>query len=134
MQHEKMKSVLSSYIQEYQPCLVLEELSAMLVKHLRERDRIEKMFSDRQISRTSYIKQYFTIAGELRAIGVTIGGASKNREDIKQWKLEWRGDRAALYWTPSNGWEIVSVSGGELQGSWEGFDLIEHLDANGIDI
>lgn len=126
---KNIKSQLQRYIAGYQPYTELKELQEAISGHLRERDRIDAMFADRP----ALPKQYFKIVAELRAIGVMIG-ASKNREDIKQWRLDWKGDRtAALYWTSGNGWTIAPIKDGDLSGEWEGFDLIEFLDSNGVD-
>ncbi|MEG4406376.1 hypothetical protein [Microcoleus sp. MON2_D5] len=77
--------------------------------------------------------QLAIIRDELAAIGIKLGKLIKSREDIKGWRLDWDGDKAGLYWTIGNGWEIASLKyEAELTGNWEGFDLMEHLDCNGI--
>jgi hypothetical protein len=49
--------------------------------------------------------------------------------------LDWDGDKAGLYWMIGNGWEIASLKyETELTGNWEGFDLMEYLDCNGIEL
>ncbi|MEG5173225.1 hypothetical protein [Microcoleus sp. B3-D7] len=79
--------------------------------------------------------QLAIIREELAAIGIKFGKLIKSREDIKGWRLDWDGDKAGLYWTIGNGWEIASLKyEDELTGNWEGFDLMEHLDCNGIEL
>jgi len=79
--------------------------------------------------------QLAIIREELAAIGIKFGKLIKSREDVKGWNVSWDGDKAALYWTIGNGWEIGSLKyETELTGNWEGFDLIEHLDCNGIEL
>lgn len=44
-------------------------------------------------------------------------------------------DKAGLYWTIGNGWEVASLKyDTELTGQWEGFDLEQQLECNGIDL
>ncbi|MEG5054568.1 MULTISPECIES: hypothetical protein [unclassified Microcoleus] len=75
------------------------------------------------------------IREELAAIGIKLGKLISSREDIKGWFVVWEGSPAALYWSSGNGWEISTRKGqAELTGNWEGFDLIEHLDSNGIEL
>lgn len=79
--------------------------------------------------------QLVIIRDELAAIGIKLGKLIKSREDAKGWRLDWEGDKAGLYWTIGNGWEIGSLKyEAELTGNWEGFDLMEHLDNNGIEL
>ncbi|MEG4025498.1 hypothetical protein [Microcoleus sp. S13C4] len=84
---------------------------------------------DRTISQLAIIRE------ELAAIGIKFGKLIKSREDVKGWNVSWDGDKAGLYWTIGNGWEIASLKyEAELTGNWEGFDLMEHLDCNGIEL
>lgn len=79
--------------------------------------------------------QLAIIREELAAIGIKLGKLISSREDIKGWFVVWEGSPAALYWSSGNGWEISTRKGqAELAGNWEGFDLIEHLDSNGIEL
>jgi hypothetical protein len=79
--------------------------------------------------------QLAIIREELAAIGIKFGKLIKSREDVKGWRLDWDGSKAGLYWTIGNGWEIASLKyETELTGNWEGFDLMEHLDCNGIEL
>lgn len=81
------------------------------------------------------IAQLAIIREELGAIGIKLGKLIKSREDVKGWRLDWHGEKAGLYWTIGNGWEIASLKyETELTGNWEGFDLMEHLDNNGIEL
>ena len=51
------------------------------------------------------------------------------------WRLDWNGDKAGLFWTIGNGWEVASLKyNTELTGQWEGFDLEQQLECNGIDL
>lgn len=80
-------------------------------------------------------QQFLIIREELAAIGIKLGKLINNRNDAKSWRLDWDGDKAGLYWTVGNGWEVASLKyETELTGNWEGFDLIEHLACNGIDL
>jgi hypothetical protein len=84
---------------------------------------------DRTTSQLAIIRE------ELAAIGIKFGKLIKSREDVKGWNVSWDGDKAGLFWTIGNGWEIGSLKyEAELTGNWEGFDLMEHLDANGIEL
>ena len=85
--------------------------------------------------RVKQYQQFLIIREELRAIGIKIGKLIKSRSDVKGWRLDWNGDKAGLYWTIGNGWEVASLKyDTELAGNWEGFDLMEHLDCNGIEL
>lgn len=89
------------------------------------------IFGERQ----KQYQQFLIIREELRAIGIKVGKLINSREDAKGWNLSWDGDKAGLYWTTGDGWDIESLkSGGELAGNWEGFELMEHLDCNGIEL
>lgn len=84
---------------------------------------------DRTTSQLAIIRE------ELAAIGIKFGKLINSREDIKGWNLSWDGDKAGLFWTTGNGWEVASLKPeSELTGNWEGFDLMEHLDCNGIEL
>jgi len=84
---------------------------------------------DRTTSQLAIIRE------ELAAIGIKFGKLIKSREDVKGWNVSWDGDKAGLFWTIGNGWEIGSLKyEAELTGNWEGFDLMEHLDNNGIEL
>lgn len=79
--------------------------------------------------------QLAIIREELAAIGIKFGKLIFSREDVKGWNVSWDSSPAALYWSSGNGWEISTRKGqAELAGNWEGFDLIEHLDCNGIEL
>ena len=85
--------------------------------------------------RTKQYQQFLVIRRELSAIGIKVGKLIKSRDDVKDWQLDWSGDKAGLYWTVGAGWSVEAIeSGAELTGGWEDFDLIEHLDCNGIDL
>jgi hypothetical protein len=85
--------------------------------------------------RPKQYQQFLIIREELAAIGVKLGKLINSREDVKGWFVVWDGSPAALYWSSGNGWEISTRKGqAELIGNWEGFDLIEHLDCNGIEL
>lgn len=80
-------------------------------------------------------QQFVVIQKELAAIGINLGKLIANHDDIKGWQLDWSGDKAGLFWATSDGWGIETlIPGNELTGNWEGFDLMEHLDCNGIDL
>lgn len=80
-------------------------------------------------------EQFLIIVNELAAIGVKVGKLINSRSDVKGWRLDWDGDKAGLYWTTGNGWEVDSLKpDSELGGQWEGFDLTEQLSMNGIDL
>ena len=80
-------------------------------------------------------QQFLIIREELAAIGIKVGKLIKSRSDAKGWNLSWDGNKAGLYWTTGDGWDIESLkSGGELAGNWEGFDLEQQLECNGIDL
>ena len=80
-------------------------------------------------------EQFLIIKNELAAIGVKVGKLINSRSDVKGWNLAWSKDKAGLFWTVGNGWEVDSLKPeGELGGQWEGFDLIEHLANNDIDL
>ncbi len=93
--------------------------------------KLAAIFTDRP----KQYQQFLIIREELEAIGIKVGKLIKSREDVKGWRLDWDGDKAGLYWTIGNGWEIASLKyETELTGNWEGFDLMEHLDSNGIEL
>ena len=93
--------------------------------------KLAAIFNDRP----KQYQQFLIIREELTAIGVKVGKLINSREDAKGWRLDWDGDKAGLYWTVGNGWEVASLKyETELAGNWEGFDLSEHLDCNGIDL
>jgi hypothetical protein len=93
--------------------------------------KLAAIFNDR----SKQYQQFLIIREELAAIGIKVGKLIKSREDVKGWRLDWDGDKAGLYWMIGNGWEIASLKyETELTGNWEGFDLMEHLDANGIEL
>ena len=80
-------------------------------------------------------QQFLIIREELTAIGIKIGKLIKSRSDVKGWRLDWNGDKAGLFWTIGNGWEVASLKyNTELTGQWEGFDLEQQLECNGIDL
>lgn len=80
-------------------------------------------------------RQFVVIQEELAVIGIKLGKLIANQDDIKGWRLDWSGDKAGLFWGSGNGWGIETlIPGNELTGNWEGFDLMEHLDCNGIDL
>ena len=80
-------------------------------------------------------QQFLIIREELSAIGIKIGKLIKSRSDVKGWRLDWNGDKAGLFWTIGNGWEVASLKyDTELTGQWEGFDLEQQLECNGIDL
>lgn len=79
------------------------------------------------------VRQFKIIKSELAAIRIS-HGRYKGTADCHQWLLNWEGDRtAALYYTPGNGWEVSGRTTAPLKGVWEGFDLMEQLDCNGVD-
>lgn len=85
--------------------------------------------------RVKQYQQFLIIREELATIGIKVGKLINSREDAKGWRLDWDGDKAGLYWTVGNGWEVASLKyETELAGNWEGFDLSEHLDCNGIEL
>lgn len=85
--------------------------------------------------RPKQYQQFLIIREELRAIGIKVGTLINNRDDAKGWRLNWEGDKAGLFWTVGNGWEVASLKyEAELTGKWEGFDLMEQLACNGIDL
>ena len=80
-------------------------------------------------------RQFVVIQQELAAIGIKLGKLIANYDTAKGWELDWDGSKAGLYWTTGNGWDVETLkSGSKLTGNWEGFDLMEHLDRNGIDL
>ena len=85
--------------------------------------------------RVKQYQQFLIIREELSAIGCKIGKLIKSRSDAKGWRLDWDGDKAGLFWTVGNGWEVASLKyDTELTGQWEGFDLEQQLECNGIDL
>ena len=80
-------------------------------------------------------QQFLIIREEFSAIGIKVGKLIKSRSDVKGWRLDWSGDKAGLFWSVGDGWDVEAlISGDELNGNWEGFDLIKHLACNGIDL
>jgi len=97
--------------------------------------KTNKAFAAVFADRPKQYQQFLIIREELTAISVKVGRLINSREDAKGWRLDWDGDKAGLYWTVGNGWKIGSRKyETELTGNWEGFDLIEHLACNGIDL
>ena len=88
-------------------------------------------FSDRPVQH----KQLQVIIQELEEIGIKLGKVIANRCDAKGWHLRWGQDKAGLFWTVGDGWGVEALkSGDELTGNWEGFNLEQQLECNGIDI
>lgn len=86
-------------------------------------------------NRPKQYQQFLIIREELTAIGIKVGKLINSREDAKGWRLDWDGDKAGLFWTVGDGWEVSSLKcETELTGNWEGFDLMEQLACNGIDL
>lgn|GEM_PF-6931984 len=80
-------------------------------------------------------RQFKIIIQELTGIGIEIGKAIASRSDVKGWHLRWGQDKAGLYWAVGCGWGVEALkSGDELTGNWEGFDLDQQLECNGIAI
>lgn len=93
--------------------------------------KLAAIFNDRP----KQYQQFLTIREELRAVGIKVGKLINSREDAKGWRLDWDGDKAGLYWTTGDGWDVEALkSGGELTGNWEGFELMEHLVCNGVNL
>lgn len=88
-------------------------------------------FSDRPVQN----KQLRVITQELEEIGIKLGKVIANRSDVKGWHLRWGSDKAGLFWTVGDGWGVEALkSGDELTGNWEGFDLEQQLECNGVNI
>lgn len=95
----------------------------------------DKTFATIFNDRPKQYQQFLIIREELRAIGIKFGKLIKSREDVKGWNVSWDGDKAGLFWTIGKGWEMASLKyETEPTGNWEGFDLMEHLDCNGIEL
>ena len=87
--------------------------------------------------RVKQYQQFLIIREELTAIGIKVGKLIKSHDDAKGWNLSWNGDKAkaGLFWSAGGDWCVESLKyDTELIGQWEGFDLIEHLECNGIDL
>lgn len=66
---------------------------------------------------------------------IKVGKLIKTRDDAKGWNLNWDGDKAGLYWDAGGDWCVESLKyDTELTGQWEGFDLEQQLECNGIDL
>lgn len=93
-----------------------------------------KIFADTHFSnRPVQHKQLQVIILELEAIGIVVGKVIATRHSAKGWHLRWGQDKAGLFWTAGQGWGIEAAKyGDELTGQWEGFDLDQHLECNGI--
>lgn len=88
-------------------------------------------FPDRPAQR----EQFKAIIQELTAVGIEIGKSIANKSTAKGWNLRWGKDKAGLYWTVGQGWAVEALkSGDELTGQFEGFDLDQHLECNGVDL
>ena len=71
----------------------------------------------------------------LEVEGFKVGGLISSQSDCKGWFVTAGKDKAALFWTPSNGWQIEPRHNQtELTGAFEGYDLIEALEANNIEV
>ncbi|PZO93273.1 MAG: hypothetical protein DI617_08945 [Streptococcus pyogenes] len=99
-----------------------------------ERESME-YFRGREIE----FERFVTIKRELETINIRVGMLISSQSDIKGWNVtggeigQPRKDKAALFWTPSNGWEIDCRQGQEsLTGVFEDWILIEHLAENNI--
>lgn len=97
---------------------------------------IAKIFADTHFpDRPVQHKQLQVIILELEAIGIVVGEVIATRHSAKGWHLRWGQDKAGLFWTAGQGWGIEAAKyGDELTGQWEGFDLDQHLECNGIDL
>ena len=85
--------------------------------------------------RVKQYRQFLLIREELESIGIKVGKPIKSRDDVKGWNLSWNGDKAGLFWSVGNDWCVESLKyDTELTGNWEGFDLMEQLECNGIDL
>lgn len=88
-------------------------------------------FPDRPVQR----KQFKAIIQELGAIGIEIGKTIANKSTAKGWNLRWGNDKAGLYWTVGDGWDVEPLkSQSQLSGKFEGFDLEQFLIDNDIDL
>jgi hypothetical protein len=92
-------------------------------------------FTGREIE----FERFVTIKQELETINIRVGTLISSQSDIKSWNVTGgeigkpRKDKAALFWTPSNGWEIDCRQGQEsLTGVFEDWNLIQHLAENNI--
>jgi len=114
----------------------IKALQVVKVKYISLSDSTNKAvigayFSDRPVQH----KQLQVIIQELQAIGIKVGKPIANRSDVKGWPLRWGQDEARLFWTVGDGWAVEALkSGDKLKGQWEGFDLDQQLECNGIDI
>ena len=85
--------------------------------------------------RVKQYRQFLIIREELESIGIKVGKLIKSRDDAKGWNLNWNGDKAGLFWSVGGDWCVESLKyDTELAGNWEGFDLMEQLECNGIDL
>lgn len=85
--------------------------------------------------RVKEYRQFLIIQKEMEAIGIKVGKLIKSRDDAKGWNLSWNGNKAGLFWTVGNGWDVEALkSGDELTGQWEDFSLEQFLECNGIDV
>ena len=101
-----------------------------IVKQSPADKKLDSIFGEREKEK----EQFLIIKSELSAIGAKVGTLINSRSDAKGWNITQGKDKAALYWTVGNGWEVASrTPETELIGQWEGFDLAEHLASNDID-
>jgi hypothetical protein len=114
---------------ENQPIIDVQISSKSSPKTVKDK-KLDSTFGERIKEK----EQFLMIENELNSIGIKIGKLINSRSDAKGWNLTWGKDKAGLFWTTGNGWEVASLKPeSELSGQWEGFDLIEHLANNGID-
>lgn len=98
--------------------------------------KYEKELLNCFVGREVEFERFRVIKRELLIVeGIKIGALITSRDDIKGWYASAGKDKAALYWTPSNGWEISTRDEqDELTGVFEGFDLIAALEQNDIEV
>ena len=116
---------------EVKPSRVIKTESKRKPSGYRAKVLADKCFPTRPAQKM----QLQVIIQELEAIGIEVGTIISGSSNIKGWNLCWNGDKAGLFWTVGQGWEIEGLTPeGRLAERWEGFDLDDYLTANDIDL
>jgi hypothetical protein len=106
--------------------------------HYTELTNAEKKLLDVFAGREVEFERFRVIKSELAAIKIKVGNLISSQPDIKAWYVTGgtKGqDKAALYFTAWDGWEIDCRENQEaLTGVFENWSVIQHLDDNGIQV
>lgn len=104
--------------------------------HPKELKKSERELMQCFVGREIEFERFLAIKKYLLTVeGMKVGALISNQDDIKAWFVTAGKDKAALYFTSWDGWEIdTRQDQEELTGVFEDFDLIQALDQNDIEV